>query len=78
MEKVNRFFAEILQDNRTGKFSHAKVIAVLGFFAATIFIWKLIIMGTIGIDFFTVYLVYCTGTQTINKWIDKKSAAPKE
>lgn len=77
-EELCKFVRETLSDNTTGKYSHAKVIAMFGFFAATVFIWKLIILGTLGIEFFVTYLVYCTGTQTFNKWLDSRNPAPIE
>lgn len=76
--EICKLFRESLQDNRTGKYSHAKVIAMCGFLASTIFIWKLIILNTLGIDYFIAYLMYCTGTQTINKWLDSRGKGNKE
>lgn len=59
-----------LQDNITGKYSHAKIIAMLGFIALTVFFWKLLLLGTISIEYFMAYAAYCTGHQTINKYLD--------
>jgi len=70
LKETFKFLKEILQDNRTGKYSHAKVIAVCGFFAVTAFLWKMILTGALTIDFFIAYLTYCTGTQTLNKLLD--------
>ena len=71
-EELCRFFKETLQDSKTGKYSHAKVIAMAGFLALTIFVWKIILTGTLTIEFFLAYAAYCTGHQTINKFLDTK------
>ena len=71
-EELCRFFKENLQDTRTGKYSHAKVIACLGFCALTFFMWKLIILGGMSVEYFIAYACYCTGHQTINKFLDGK------
>lgn len=69
-----KFFKDCLQDGRTGRYSHAKVIACLGFFALTFFMWKLILAGTMSVEFFICYAAYCTGHQTINKFLDGKNS----
>ena len=72
-EEISKFIREILQDNTTGKYSHSKMIAVFGFFAVTVFLWKMIITSALTIDFFIAYLTYCTGAQTLNKLLDVKN-----
>jgi hypothetical protein len=67
---IQQIFRETLQDNTTGKYSHSKVIAMLVCVAATIFMWKLIIMGGMTLSFFLAYLAYGTGHQTLNKFLD--------
>lgn len=69
---------ESLQDNRTGKYSHAKIISMFGFFALTIFMWKLILIGGLSVEFFIAYSAYCTGHQTLNKWLDGKTKKETE
>ena len=71
-QEIGKFFKEILSDAKTGKYSHARVIALFGFFAATVFMWKLIILGGMTIDYFIAYITYTTSTQTFNKYLDNK------
>lgn len=77
-DELCRFLKENVQDSRTGKYSHAKVIACLGFVALTFFMWKLILLGNLGIEFFLAYAAYCTGHQTINKFLDGKISTDKK
>jgi hypothetical protein len=63
---------ESLQDNATGRYSSARVIAMLVAVAATIFMWKLVILGGLSIDYFIAYLAYGTGTASLNKFLDNK------
>lgn len=69
-DELKKIFTDILQDKKTHTYSLSKVIAFVGFIAATVFIWKLIILGTLTLDFFCAYLIYTTGTQTFNKFLD--------
>jgi len=71
-EGLQRIFRESLQDNTTGKYSHAKVIAMLVCIAATVFMWQLIITGGMSLEYFISYLAYGTGSQSINKFLDIK------
>jgi hypothetical protein len=66
---------ETLQDNATGRYSHARVIAMLVALAATMFIWKLIILGGMSIEYFIAYLAYGTGHQSLNKFLDNRDAS---
>lgn len=66
---------ECLQDNTTGGYSHSRVIAMIVAIAATVFIWKLIILGGMSIEYFVAYLAYGTGHQTLNKFLDYRGAA---
>jgi len=70
MSFLSTLFKETLQDNVTGKYSHAKIIAMLGAIGATIFMWKLIILGGMTIEYFVAYLTWCTSHQTLNKYLD--------
>ncbi len=71
-------FKESLQDNATGKYSSSRVITMLVAIAATIFMWKLIILGGMSIEYFIAYLSYGTGTQSLNKFLDNKDTARNE
>lgn len=70
--KLLKILDDSLKDNATGQYSHARIIAILVAFAATIFMWKLIIMGGMSIDYFISYLAYGTGAQTLNKFLDNR------
>lgn len=72
MSEIVLLLKQILKDTN-GKYSHARVISFIGFIALTVFMWKIIIIGAMNIEFFIAYATYCTGTQTINKWLDTKS-----
>jgi hypothetical protein len=68
--------AEIVKDSlrdESGHYSHARIIAMLVAFGATVFMWKLIIAGGMTIEYFFGYLAYGTGHQTLNKFLDRKS-----
>lgn len=71
-QTLGKVFRESLQDNATGRYSSSRVIAMLVAFAATIFMWKLVILGGMNIEYFIAYLAYGTGSSTINKFIDTK------
>ena len=71
-EGIQRIFRESLQDNTTGKYSHSKIIAMLVCIAATVFMWKLIVVSGMTLEYFIAYLAYGTGHQTINKFLDVK------
>ena len=64
------FILKLLTD-KNGNLSHARVIALGVGFSATIFMWKLLIMNQMTIDFFIAYLTYGSGHQVFNKWLDK-------
>lgn len=65
-------FKESLQDNVTGRYSSARVIAMLVAFAATVFMWKLVLLGGMTIEYFMAYLAYGTGSAGLNKFLDNK------
>jgi len=44
-------------------------------FAATIFMWKLILLGGMSLDYFVAYLAYGTGHQTLNKFLETRDKA---
>jgi len=67
-----RIVKESLQDNATGRYSSARVIAMLVAIAATVFMWKLVILGGMSIDYFIAYLAYGTGTASLNKFLDTR------
>lgn len=64
-----------LQDNATGRYSHSRVIAMLVAIAATIFMWKLIILGGMNLEYFVAYLAYGTGHQSLNKFLDNRDVS---
>lgn len=68
-------FKESLQDNATGRYSSARIIAMLVGFAATVFMWKLVILGGMSIDYFVAYLTYGTGSAGLNKFLDNQDQA---
>ena len=70
-DELCKFFKNCTQ-GPDGRYSHSKVIACLGFVALTFFMWKIIIAGTMSVDYFIAYACYCTGHQTMNKWLDGK------
>jgi len=67
-----RIFKESLQDNATGRYSSSRVIAMLVAIAATVFMWKLVILGGMNIEYFLAYLAYGTGTASLNKFLDNR------
>lgn len=69
---------ESLQDNATGRYSSARVIAMLVAIAATVFMWKLVILGGMSIDYFLAYLAYGTGSAGLNKYLDNRDNARTE
>lgn len=70
--KLLKILDESLKDNVTGRYSHSRIISLLIAFGATLFMWKLIIMGGMTIEYFLGYLAYGSGHQTINKFLDNK------
>jgi hypothetical protein len=77
-QELKKMIKESLQDNTTGRYSHARLIALLVAIAATVFMWKLIIMGGMSLEYFIAYLAYGTGHQSLNKFLDIKSKANAE
>jgi hypothetical protein len=75
LETLATIFKESLQDNATGRYSSARIIAMLVAFAATVFMWKLVILGGMSIDYFVAYLTYGTGSAGLNKFLDNKDTA---
>jgi hypothetical protein len=72
LDTTGKIITDSLTDSQTGKFSHAKVIAMLVAIAATVFMWKLILLGGMSLDYFIAYLAYGTGHQTLNKYLDNR------
>lgn len=77
-KELCKLFKESLQDNATGRYSHARVIAMLVAIAATIFMWKLIILGGMNLEYFIAYLAYGTGHQSLNKFLDNRDTTRVE
>ena len=63
-EEGKKFIYDILTDN--SKYSQARLISLVGFICLSFFMWKLILIGGMQVDYFIAYAAYCTGTQTIN------------
>jgi len=77
IETLKKIFTQSLQDP-DGRYSHARVIAMLVAIAATVFMWKLVILGGMSIEYFVAYLAYGTGHQTLNKFLDVKGGIPNK
>lgn len=78
LKTVGRIVTESLQDNATGRYSSARVIAMLVAIAATVFMWKLVLLGGMTIEYFIAYLAYGTGTATLNKFLDTRDGTRTE
>lgn len=68
-----------------GQLSHARLIAVLVGFSATVFMWKLTIMGQLTPEYFLYYLTYgvvhmnvSKALDVINNFIGRSREAPKQ
>lgn len=77
-QTIGKIIRESLQDNATGRYSSTRVIAMLVAIAATVFMWKLVILGGMTIEYFMAYLAYGTGTFGLNKFLDNKDTARTE
>lgn len=75
---IGLMIKEGCQDNATGKYSHSRIIAMLVSLASTIFMWKLIVLGGMNIEYFIAYLAYGTGYQTMNKFLDNRDTVRNE
>lgn len=75
MIKILAILDDSVKDNATGHYSHSRIIALLIAFGATVFMWKLILLGGMGIEYFLGYLAYGTGQMTMNKFLDNKDTA---
>jgi len=58
MKKLLRILDESIKDNVTGQYSHSRIIALIIGICASIFMWKLVIMGELTIEYFMGYLAY--------------------
>jgi hypothetical protein len=72
MNRVVKILNDSIKDNATGQYSHARIIAMVVAIAATVFMWKLILLGGMSVDYFIAYLAYGTGSQTLNKFLDTR------
>lgn len=70
-----RIVKESLQDNATGRYSSTRVISMLVAIAATVFMWKLVILGGMSIEYFLAYLAYGSGNAGLNKFLDNRDTA---
>jgi hypothetical protein len=69
---IGKIIRESLQDNATGRYSSSRVIAMLVAIAATVFMWKLVILGGMSVEYFISYLAYGTGSAGLNKFLDNR------
>lgn len=69
---IGKIIKESLQDNATGRYSSSRLIALLVAVAATVFMWKMIIVGGMTIEYFMAYLAYGAGSFGLNKFLDNK------
>lgn len=58
-----------LQDDK-GNYSHARLIALLVGFSATVFMWKLTVMGQLTDVYFMYYLTYGVVHMNVSKFLD--------
>jgi hypothetical protein len=72
MNRIAKILNDSIKDNATGQYSHARIIAMVVAIAATVFMWKLILLGGMSVDYFIAYLAYGTGAQTLNKFLDTR------
>jgi len=77
-QTLGKMVKESLQDNATGRYSSARIIAMLVAIAATVFMWKLVLLGGMSIDYFIAYLAYGTGTSGLNKFLDNRDNSRAE
>jgi hypothetical protein len=78
LNTIGKIITESLQDNATGRYSSSRVIAMLVAIASTVFMWKLILLGGMSIEYFIAYLAYGTGTVSLNKFLDSRDPARNE
>lgn len=78
IETIGKIIRESLQDNATGRYSSTRLIALLVAVAATVFMWKMIIVGGMTIEYFMAYLAYGAGSFGLNKFLDNKDATRTE
>jgi len=72
--KILKILDDSIKDNVTGQYSHARIIAMLIAFCASVFMWKLILLGGMSAEYFIAYLAYGTGHQTLNKFLDTRDS----
>jgi hypothetical protein len=60
---------DLLRDGK-GNLSHARFVNLLCGCCASLYCWKLVILGGFNETFFGLYLLYGAGQQTINKALD--------
>ncbi len=74
---LKHFLLALITDSK-GNLSHSRLIALVVCVAATAFMWKLVVLGGMSIDYFIAYLAYGTGHQTINKFLDTRNAKEED
>lgn len=69
MDKTLNLFTRAVQDE-LGDISHARVIALFVGISATVFMWKLVIMGQLTETYFLYYLSYGVIHMNVSKFLD--------
>lgn len=64
-----KWLSRFLIDDK-GNWSHARLIAVLVGFSATVFMWKLLVTNDMNVTYFLYYLSYGVIHQNVNKALD--------
>ena len=77
-QTIGKIIRESLQDNATGKYSSTRVIAMLVAIASTVFMWKLVLLGGMTIEYFMAYMAYGAGSFSLNKFLDNKDSTRTE
>ena len=72
LKKILNILDQSIKDNVTGQYSHSRIISMIIALGATVFMWKVILMGGMTIEYFVAYLAYGTSHQTLNKFLDYK------
>lgn len=62
-------FTQLISDSK-GNLSHARLLNLLCGVCASLYCWKLVLVGGFNEYYFGLYLLYGMGQQTVNKAID--------
>ena len=70
LTKLKDYYLELTSDD-SGKISLSKTMLFLGFIFISLYMWKLMVMKEITIEFFVTYIGFISGHQLISKKLDK-------